>query len=209
MESRLICMALGYLFGCFLTAEFVSKHMFDVSIFTLGSKNPGLANVAIELGAKPALLVFFGDAFKVLIPLLIALYLPLHLDYTLTVFYVGLGTTLGHNYPFWHKFVGGEGVMTTCTTLVLATPLQAIASLFIGAVCVCVTQFLNISAVLICTVYTLWAWFFTTAEIAYLSAIFTILSAVANRGAIAKMFGPDAQSEKVDVLGALKKKLRK
>ncbi len=50
MLHRLLCLLLGYLCGCFLTAELVARARTGKSAAALGTGNPGMANLAHELG---------------------------------------------------------------------------------------------------------------------------------------------------------------
>ena len=59
---RLICLAVGYLFGMFETAYFVGK-AYGVDIRQKGSGNTGTTNTLRVLGKKAGLLVFLGDIF--------------------------------------------------------------------------------------------------------------------------------------------------
>ena len=50
MLQRLLCLLVGYLCGCFLTAELVARARTGKSAAALGTGNPGMANLAHELG---------------------------------------------------------------------------------------------------------------------------------------------------------------
>ena len=50
MLHRLLCLLLGYLCGCFLTAELVARARTGKSAAALGTGNPGMANLAHKLG---------------------------------------------------------------------------------------------------------------------------------------------------------------
>ena len=202
------CLLLGYAFGMILTADIVVRKLYKVSVFDIGSKNPGLANVAIEYGVKPALLVLVGDAVKVIIPIFIVRALFPQEPYMLTTLLVGLGATLGHNYPCWHKFKGGEGVMTTCTAIVFTAPTYGIASVLLGGVFVLITQFLNPAAVAICIFFNIFMYYIGTTPEFIITLIYTILMFIANYPAIAKIFSDQREGEKVDVGGAIKKSLK-
>ncbi len=204
----LICLLLGYAFGMILTAAIVCWKLYKVSVFEVGSKNPGLANVAIEYGVKPALLVLVGDAVKVIIPIFIARAIYPNEPYMLTTLLVGLGATLGHNYPCWHKFKGGEGVMTTCTAIVFASPGYGILSVLLGGVFVLITQFLNPAAVAICVFFNIFMYYIGTFPEFLITLIYTALMFIANYPAIAKIFTDEREGEKVDVGGAIKKSLK-
>lgn len=206
---ELTCLLLGYAFGAILTAELVVRKLYQVSVFEIGSKNPGMANVAIEYGLKPALMVLVGDAVKVIIPTIIVRFLFPEDPYMLTTLWVGLGCTLGHNYPFWHKFKGGEGVMTTCTAIVLASPGYGIISVLLGGIFVLITQFLNPAAVAICVFFNVFMFYIGTTTEFLITIVYTILMIIANYHAIAKIFTDEREGEKVDVAGAIKAKFKK
>ncbi len=204
----LVCIALGYCFGVVLTAGIVVKKRYNTSVFEVGSKNPGMANVAIEYGMKPAYMVVAGDAIKVIIPTIIARLLFPDTSYMLTTLLVGLGSTLGHNYPFWHKFKGGEGVMTTCTAIILASPGYGILSVLLGGVFVLLTQFLNPAAVVICLFFSLFTYFNGTTAEFIITVIYTVMMIIANYACIAKLFTDQREGEKVDVGGAIMRALK-
>ena len=48
--ERLLCLLAGYVCGGFLTAELVARHCTGKSAAYLGTGNPGMANLAHELG---------------------------------------------------------------------------------------------------------------------------------------------------------------
>ena len=71
MLARSICLLVGYLCGCVLTAEIVARRTAGQSIFELGDGNPGMANVGHELGSRAALACLVGDILKTLLPVLL------------------------------------------------------------------------------------------------------------------------------------------
>ena len=204
--ERIFCILIGYAWGCFLTAAVVTRKTQHTSIFDVGSKNPGMANVAIEYGKKPAIYVFVGDALKVIVACLITHWLFKDTyTWAQSSLWTGLGCTLGHNYPIWHHLKGGEGVMTSSTTILIATPVAGAISLIVGAITCCVTQFLNLGAVVILVVYTLIMLVQHNLEFALVGALLAVLSYAANRHSIKKIGTDEEEAEKFDVLGNLKK----
>lgn len=121
---------IGYLFGCFLTADVVCRAAVHKSAFDVGVGNPGMANVGHELGTKYALVVLAGDILKTLIAVLLAWSLFGH-NPAVTL-WAGVGATAGHNHPLWHRFKGGKGVTTTCSAIILADPLLGCMSSVLG-----------------------------------------------------------------------------
>ncbi len=208
LTMKVTCLLLGYVFGMFLTAYIVVKKRYHVSIFDVGSKNPGMANVAIEYGMKSGWLVLIGDGIKVIIPTIIARFLFPEDPYMLTTLWVGLGATLGHNYPIWNKFKGGEGVMTTCMAIFLSSPGWGLLAVVLGGIFVIITQYLNPAAVVICVFYNIFMYFIGTTEEFVITLIYTAMMIIANWHALAKLFTDEREGEKVDVGGAIVRSLK-
>ena len=122
MLQRLLCLLLGYLCGCFLTAELVARARTGKSAAALGTGNPGMANLAHELGKGWGAVVLAGDIAKTALAfgLCRALFPALG---GLSGLWAGLGAVLGHNFPLWRGFRGGKGVAVTCAALILFSPL--------------------------------------------------------------------------------------
>ena len=62
--ERLLCLLAGYVCGGFLTAELVARHCTGKSAAQLGTGNPGMANLAHELGKGWGAVVLAGDISK-------------------------------------------------------------------------------------------------------------------------------------------------
>ena len=148
MYLRLISFLIGYLFGCFLTAEIVSYLKSKKSIRTMGSGNPGMTNALRIYGKKYGFIVLFGDLLKTVLACLIA-FLCFPLPAHLSILYAGLGTILGHNFPFWNGFHGGKGVACTCMALFCFSPLYGLLACLIGLAACLLTQYLAIGGTLI------------------------------------------------------------
>ena len=103
----------AYLIGSLSFAVIVSKLMGLNDPRTFGSKNPGATNVLRSGNKSAAILTLVLDALKGYIP--VALVQWFGKDYGLsdgTVAMVGIAAFLGHLYPVFFKFVGGNGVAT-------------------------------------------------------------------------------------------------
>lgn len=107
--ERLICLAAGYVCGCLLTAEAVARWKTGRGARTLGSGNPGMANIAGALGKGAGALVLAGDLLKTALACALCRLLLAPDLGRLAVLYAGLGAALGHNFPFWSGFHGGKG----------------------------------------------------------------------------------------------------
>ena len=63
MMERLVCVAIGYLFGLFQTAYIYGK-LHGIDIRNYGSGNAGTTNTLRVLGTKAGLIVLAGDILK-------------------------------------------------------------------------------------------------------------------------------------------------
>jgi glycerol-3-phosphate acyltransferase PlsY len=148
MPERLACLAIGYAFGCILTAEVVCRHVTHGSAFDLGIGNPGMANVSHELGIRWGMVTLAGDIAKTLAATLVC-WATFPGSQMTCALWAGLGATLGHEFPVWHHFRGGKGVTTTCSCLVLASPAWGLLSCVVGAGAVLLTKRLCVGAIAI------------------------------------------------------------
>ncbi len=113
--ERIVCLAIGYLFGLFQTAYIYGK-MKGIDIRQHGSGNAGTTNTLRVLGTMAGLIVFAGDVVKCIFAVAICtlLFEKSHPDmvYLLKI-YAAAGAILGHNFPFYLNFKGGKGIAAT------------------------------------------------------------------------------------------------
>ena len=158
-ELAVICTVIGYLCGCFLTAELAARLAEGKSASEIGSGNPGMANIMANLGKKAGFFVLAGDVGKTLIAFGVSWLLAGGLPGRETFLWAGLGVVLGHNFPFWKKFRGGKGVAVTCTWLIFFMPVWGTVSCIAGGAVVLATGYLPLGAVLIPLLGTCFAFF--------------------------------------------------
>ena len=158
-ELAVICTVIGYLCGCFLTAELAARLAEGKSASEIGSGNPGMANIMANLGKKAGFFVLAGDVGKTLIAFGVSWLLAGGLLGRETFLWAGLGVALGHNFPFWKKFRGGKGVAVTCTWLIFFMPVWGTVSCIAGGAVVLATGYLPLGAVLIPLLGTCFAFF--------------------------------------------------
>lgn len=147
--QRGACLLLGYLLGCLLTAQGVARLRSGKEAWALGTGNPGAANMAGTLGLGWGGLVLLGDCLKTILACLLARYLLVPGLGPLAVYHAGLGTVLGHNFPFWHHWKGGKGVAVTCAVQVLAAPVWGTMCCLAGLAVVLISGFVPLGAVVI------------------------------------------------------------
>ena len=174
MGEKALCLLIGYLFGCILTAELIVKHKTGKSVSEFGTGNPGMANVMRIFGFRTGAAVLAGDLAKTVAAVLICCVLfgrssilpsgkPLG---QYAVLWAGLGAALGHNWPVWRRLKGGKGVAVTCMTIFLFSPLWGLISDAAGMLVVFRTGYLPLGAVVITTLFTVFAGIFYGAEAA-------------------------------------------
>ena len=145
-------LAIGYVCGSFLTAELVSKHVSGKSAFEVGLGNPGMANMGATYGTTWAAVTLAGDIAKTILAFVLARALfPDVANVTGTA--AAVGTTLGHVFPAWHRFRGGKGVATTCSGIILMTPIAGGAAAIAGLLVVLFGGYLCLGALVIPAVW--------------------------------------------------------
>lgn len=138
--ERIICLAIGYIFGMFQTSYIIGKiHHMDIRQY--GSGNAGTTNALRTLGAKAGAMTLIGDMLKCVIAILVAdaLFKNRYSDILpLLGMYTAAGCVLGHNFPFYLGFRGGKGIAASAGML-LALDWRVFlicAAVFVGLVLV-------------------------------------------------------------------------
>ena len=122
--ERILCLAIGYVFGLFQTAYIYGK-MHGIDISQHGSGNAGTTNTLRVLGTKAGLIVFAGDVLKCVCAIVACslLFGKNHPDMIyLLKLYAAAGAILGHNFPFYLGFKGGKGIAATAGLILAFHP---------------------------------------------------------------------------------------
>ncbi len=101
------CLGVGYLAGSILFAEILIKILKGRDIRNMGNTNPGAQNIYLHVSKILGALTGLLDAFKSLIPMIIASYYFDLSDFALGL--IGIGALYGHIYPLYFRFKGGKG----------------------------------------------------------------------------------------------------
>ena len=115
LVERVICIAVGYVFGMIQTAVFYGR-MKGVDIRKVGSGNAGTTNTLRVLGPKAGGIVLLGDMLKCMAAIFITylLFGRSNPDYIiLYMTYTAAGAVLGHDFPVNLHFKGGKGIACT------------------------------------------------------------------------------------------------
>ena len=207
MLQRILSVCIGYLFGCFLTAELVARKFSGKSASELGETgNPGMANIMASLGFIPGIITLLGDILKCLISMTVSFLLFRKSGWIITM-YAGLGCTLGHDFPFWRRFRGGKGVATSSAVIVIYHPLLGLLANIAGMLVTFATKYLCIAGPVIPLFFMLFMFLKGDLEAGILSIV---LSALALLCHLPSVFGIlKGATSQTDVLGAILKKFRK
>lgn len=144
---RIICVLLGYAFGCFQTAYIVGKAIKGIDIREHGSGNLGTTNAFRVLGKKLGFITFLGDVLKAVAAFLIAK-LVFSEDGQIAGLYAGLGVVLGHNWPFYLKFKGGKGIAVTSGIMLCINPLVTVIITTVMFIIIFVTKYVSLGSII-------------------------------------------------------------
>lgn len=188
MKERILSCLIGYIFGCFLSSVFIAGKLTGRDPYDYGSGNPGMANVMAHEGRSIGLAVLLGDLLKTGIACAVAMKLFKVDIGRISVLYAGFGTTLGHNFPFWHSFKGGKGVASTCTAIVLFSPLWGTVSCLAGAAAVLTTGYLALGGVLIPLIFIFPAFLVYGKEAGIIAVILFVIMCLRHKAGMLRVF---------------------
>lgn len=151
--GRIICLIVGYIFGLFQTGYLVGK-LNHIDIRRQGSGNAGTTNALRVMGWKAGALTFAGDVLKCVLAVVLMRFLfrktgcaPLY------GMYAAVGTTLGHNFPFYMKFKGGKGIAVLAGLVVSTSFLMVPIPLAAFLVAVLLTRYVSLGSLLASTTF--------------------------------------------------------
>jgi len=116
MLNSVLAIIVGYFLGSILPAYFLGKWIKGIDIRTVGTFNPGATNVKNFIGGYPAILTLVFDMLKGIAAIIIAQ--QIFKTSVIVSYLCGFAATLGHIFPFYIGFKGGQGA-ATCTCILL------------------------------------------------------------------------------------------
>ena len=174
MKERILSLLIGYVLGSILTAEIIVRRKTGRPASEFGSGNPGMANIMRVFGFRAGIAVLAGDLLKTAAAALLSCFLFPEQGQIL-VLYAGLGAVTGHNWPLWNRLKGGKGVSVSCMAIFLYSPLWGLIANAAGMLVVLFTGYLPLGAVVITTLYAIFAILFLGKEAAVLSALLAVI----------------------------------
>jgi glycerol-3-phosphate acyltransferase PlsY len=163
LETGMIVLAIviGYLLGSIPFAYIAGRLIKGIDIRKVGGGNMGSLNVIREIGPVYGYTVMFFDVAKGVLAVLIAQWLDVHLYW---VFAAGFAAIVGHNWPVWLKFRGGQGLATTMGVLLPLVPIEFACSFGILIIVILITSNVRLSAAVGLAFLPLFVWLFRGSE---------------------------------------------
>jgi glycerol-3-phosphate acyltransferase PlsY len=121
MYTTILILLIAYLLGSIPSALIVSRLFAGVDIRTLGDGNMGARNVSRTLGWKRGAIVALIDVGKGLLPVLLARAFGLSLFWRIAAAFCAV---LGHDFPIFAHFQGGQGLAATLGALAVLAPVE-------------------------------------------------------------------------------------
>lgn len=152
--ERLVCVAIGYLFGLLQTGYLYGK-IKHIDIRQHGSGNAGTTNALRTLGWKAGAITFLGDCLKCVAAVAVVrlIYSSTHNNISLLAMYAGMGAVLGHNFPFYLKFKGGKGIAATAGLILATNPLMMLIAAVVFILIVAVTRYVSLGSLVLVTLF--------------------------------------------------------
>lgn len=113
----------AYLLGSIPTALLFSRYVKHIDIRAAGNGNMGAQNTFHVLGAKFGILVAALDISKGAFAVLLAHAADLSLSWQMAA---GILAVLGHDFPVFANFKGGQGTATTLGTMLALFPIPTL-----------------------------------------------------------------------------------
>ncbi len=111
---ELLALSIGYLLGSVLPADLLGRAR-GIDMRAVGTRNPGTTNALAQLGLIPGLITGVYDASVGLLSMWAASLLGVSLGWT---YLAGVAAVVGHCFPVFFGFRGGQGMAATTGMLV-------------------------------------------------------------------------------------------
>jgi len=143
MLVYILVVLVGYLLGSLPTALLVSRKLAGKDIRELGDGNMGARNTTHVLGWKAGILVAAVDFSKGAIIILLSRKLDLPIFWQLLA---GVFSVLGHDYPVFAQFKGGQGMATSLGTMSVLFTEETLIGLLLFGLLYLITRHFDLSA---------------------------------------------------------------
>jgi len=157
VASIILATVIGYLLGSIPCAYIAGRLVKGVDIRRVGGGNAGALNVMREVGTTAGFAVFLADIAKGSLAVLVAQWLGFPL---IAVFFAGFASVVGHNWPVWLRFRGGQGLATTMGVFFALAPVEFGISFAIIVIVILLTSNPRLGSVVGLAFFPLFVWLF-------------------------------------------------
>ncbi len=171
IPAFILLIIIGYLFGSFNFATFISKRKYKDDVREHGSGNAGMTNMMRTYGTKAAVLTLLGDILKAVLACLLGYFVIGKAG----AYVAGIGAIIGHTWPLYYNFKGGKGVATALAMILCTNPLVALILLALFVAIVAATKFISLGAIMCSLIYPIILTKFGTLNIVELICCFTLV----------------------------------
>lgn len=143
---RVLCILIGYCFGCINFAFILGKWKKKIDIRDYGSGNAGTTNALRVLGKKMGIITLVGDILKTVLALTIVALIYGYGEKQLLL-WGGVGVFIGHNHPFYMQFKGGKGVAVMIGMILFADPLLLVTAGVPALILLWITKYVSLASI--------------------------------------------------------------
>jgi glycerol-3-phosphate acyltransferase PlsY len=137
MLAEFVSVLIGYLFGSIPSAFIIAKLRKGIDIRELGGGNMGAANVMREVGKWEGAIVAAVDIGKGASAILVSQAMAVSQPWILAA---GFAAILGHSFPIYIGFKGGQGAATIVGVFLIVSPIVTLITCGIIGVALLLTR---------------------------------------------------------------------
>ncbi len=124
----LLILVSGYLLGSIPSAHIAARRLTGKDIYSLGDGNMGAKNTFHSVGWLPGAIVAIADVGKGALAIAMARNLGAS---EVVIYLAGICAVLGHDFPLFTGFRGGQGMATILGVFVVLFPTQTLAAMVV------------------------------------------------------------------------------
>lgn len=152
----LLILVISYVCGSVPFGLLIGKKWFATDLRDHGSRNIGATNAYRVIGMKAALPIFFCDAAKGALGVLLAKF---WLGNDLAIVLAGIGGIAGHNWSLFLGGKGGKGVATGLGVIIAMFPGISLLVFLLWLVITLATRYVSLASIVAATAVPILVWF--------------------------------------------------
>lgn len=144
--TSVIAVIISYLLGSVSFSVVLARTLKGIDIRQHGSGNAGATNTLRVLGKGPAILVLILDVLKGIAAIWLGRWLGDGSDWVPAI--CGIAAIIGHNWPIYFRFRGGQGIATTIGVMASLALLPALIAGIIAIASIVITRYVSLGSLL-------------------------------------------------------------